>query len=186
VRFDYYERLSARERRIYLQSDGIAAVPLPDAARFAPLVAALEQALGAERRVAVQSAASALVGALTRALEAPPVRVRVLAKRPKNREGELHGLYTLEEDGRAHIEVWMRTAEKKRVVAFRTFLRTLLHELCHHLDLTHFGLDETFHTEGFFRRESSLVRQLSPRREPARSEHRSDPDPEPVQLTLFS
>lgn len=182
MRFDYYERLNARERRIYLQSDAIASVPLARPARFAPFVVELERALGSERRGAVELAAAALVGALTSALGAPGVRVRVLAKRPKNREGELHGLYTLEEDGRAHIEVWMRTAEKKKVVAFRTFLRTLLHELCHHLDLTHFGLDETFHTEGFFRRESSLVRQLSPRARTAPSEDRS----EPVQLALFS
>jgi hypothetical protein len=119
--------------------------------------------------------------------------VRVLATRPKNREGELHGLYTLEADGRALIEVWMRTAEKKRVVAFRTFLRTLLHELCHHLDLTRFGLGETYHTEGFFRRESSLFRQLAP----SRRAPRADPAPErparaparrekPKQLSLFS
>ncbi|MBK8019762.1 MAG: SprT-like domain-containing protein [Betaproteobacteria bacterium] len=31
----------------------------------------------------------------------------------------------------------------------RTFLRTLLHELCHHLDYEMFRLEETFHTEGF-------------------------------------
>lgn len=48
------------------------------------------------------------------------------------------------------------------MVAFRTFLRTLLHEVCHHLDFALLGLAETFHTEGFFRRESSLVRQVSP------------------------
>jgi hypothetical protein len=99
------------------------------------------------------------------------VKVSVLARRPRNRAGELHGLYTLEEDGRAHIEVWMRTAEHRRVVASRTFLRILAHEICHHLDFTHFRLRETFHTQGFFRRESSLVKQLtagSPRRaEPA-------------------
>jgi hypothetical protein len=160
VRFDYYQRLSARERRIYQKSDAIAEVPLADPARFGALVQAMQQALASEARARVESAAGQLASALTRALGAPPVAVRVLARRPKNHEGELHGLYTLEEDGRAHIEVWMRTAEKKRVVAFRTFLRTLLHEVCHHLDLTLFGLAETFHTQGFFRRESSLFRQL--------------------------
>jgi hypothetical protein len=178
VRFDYYERLNARERRIYQRSDAIAEVPLREPARFVPQVAALERALASERRGAVEAAAGELVGKLVRALAAPPVRVRVLAKRPKNREGELHGLYTLEEDGSAHIEVWMRTAERKRVVAFRTFLRTLLHELCHHLDLTLLSLDETFHTEGFFRRESSLFRQLVGPPEQPRSE--------PEQLSLFS
>lgn len=65
-------------------------------------------------------------------------------------------------DGRRHarISLWMRTARHKRVVAFRTFLRTLLHEYCHHLDYEHFQLAQSFHTEGFFKRESSLFKQL--------------------------
>jgi hypothetical protein len=52
-------------------------------------------------------------------------------------------------------------AQRKQVVAFRTFLRTLVHELCHHLDYELFKLAETFHTEGFYKRESSLVNQLA-------------------------
>ena len=79
-----------------------------------------------------------------------PVVVKVLSRRPRARDGELHGLYTWEDGQRPVIEVWMRTAEHRRVVAFRTFLRTLLHEVCHHLDYTLLGLTETFHTEGFF------------------------------------
>jgi hypothetical protein len=94
----------------------------------------------------------------------------------------------------------MRTAEHRRVVASRTFLRILAHEICHHLDLTHFGLRETFHTQGFFRRESSLVRQLvgsakrPPKSEPSKDETRDASAPEPAkprrrrssrQLSLF-
>ena len=56
--------------------------------------------------------------------------------------------------------VWMRTARKDQVVKFRTFLRTLVHELCHHLDYEHLDLAETFHTQGFYARESTLVREL--------------------------
>jgi hypothetical protein len=48
------------------------------------------------------------------------------------------------------------------VVAFRTFLRTLLHELLHHLDFEVLELAQSFHTQGFFQRESSLFRQLVP------------------------
>ncbi len=54
----------------------------------------------------------------------------------------------------------MRTAAREDVVSFRTFLRTLVHELGHHLDVVLLELAESFHTHGFFRRESSLVRQL--------------------------
>jgi len=55
----------------------------------------------------------------------------------------------------------MRTAQRRQIVAFRTFLRTLLHELCHHLDYELLKLTESFHTEGFYQRESSLLNQLA-------------------------
>jgi hypothetical protein len=61
----------------------------------------------------------------------------------------------------------MRTVARKQVVAFKTFLRTILHELCHHLDYELYKLPETFHTEGFYKRESSLYYQL--RGEPQKS-----------------
>ena len=56
----------------------------------------------------------------------------------------------------------MRTAQRLQVVAFKTFLRTLLHELCHHLDYEHLKLARSFHTEGFYKRESSLVYAVLP------------------------
>src|SRR5262249_31937055 len=96
----------------------------------------------------------------TGSLGVEEVDVGVLAVRPKLREAELHGLYTREEGRRARIRVWMRTVQYKRVVAFRTFLRTLLHEVCHHLDYTHLRLADSFHTEGVFNRESRLSYRL--------------------------
>jgi hypothetical protein len=57
----------------------------------------------------------------------------------------------------------MRTAKRGRVVAFKTFLRTLLHEVCHHLDYTHLQLKESYHTQGFFQRESSLFHAIMTR-----------------------
>ena len=56
--------------------------------------------------------------------------------------------------------LWMRTARQKRVVAFRTFLRTLLHEIGHHVDYTRLRLGDSFHTQGFYQRESHLFHQL--------------------------
>jgi len=56
----------------------------------------------------------------------------------------------------------MRTARQKRVVAFRTYLRTLLHEVGHHVDYAGLRLADSFHTEGFYKRESSLFYQLVP------------------------
>lgn len=123
----------------------------------------MRESLASERRAAVQRSAEQLLAALTRALGVPAVSARVLTVRPSSATSELHGLYVQEANRRAVITVWMRTASHKRTVAFRTFLRTVVHELCHHLDYQLYGLAESFHTEGFFRRESSLMRQLAPK-----------------------
>jgi uncharacterized damage-inducible protein DinB len=110
--------------------------------------------------VATQAASERVIGGLMEVLGAPPVRVEVLAARPHARWGELHGLYTAERGRHPKIQLWMRTAKQKRVVAFRTYLRTLLHEVGHHLDYTVLRLDESYHTDGFYKRESSLFHQL--------------------------
>ena len=84
-----------------------------------------------------------------------------MAVRPHNDWEELQGYYSPARAKKAaRITLWMRTARRRQVVAFRSFLRTLLHELCHHLDYELLGLEESFHTEGFYRRESSLFHQL--------------------------
>ncbi|HSM50667.1 MAG TPA: hypothetical protein VLA75_04625 [Thermoanaerobaculia bacterium] len=157
--FPYFARLSRARQRIYLASDAVTALPLPDAAALAPAVRELELALAEESRKTVERAGQELLDALCRQLALPPVAVRVLASRPSDSHGELHGLYE-PEPSPARITVWMRTAARGQVVAFRTFLRTLLHELLHHHDYEGLRLAETFHTEGFFRREADLARQL--------------------------
>jgi hypothetical protein len=162
VPFAYFERLTRRQQTIYLRSDAIRSVPLPRAAELRPLARELAHALEGEDRPRTESVAQRLALAMTRALGAPAVRIEVLAARPHARWGELHGLYTWANRPGASptITLWMRTARKKRVVAFRTFLRTLLHELGHHLDYTTLGLGDSFHTQGFYQRESHLFHQL--------------------------
>ena len=160
--FPYYNRLSPRQKAIYRQSDAVAEIRLPDPSAMRPLVGALRAALAEDARPQVSRAVQALSQELLAQLEVPPLMVKVLAVRPSRSWGELHGLYTSSEARPAEIRVWMRTARHRRVVAFRTFLRTLLHELCHHLDYPALKLGDSYHTEGFFRRESSLFRQLAP------------------------
>ncbi len=159
--FAYFTRLTRRQQAIYLESDGITALQLPEAARLQPLVTALAQALESGERPRTEAAGQRLALGLVSALGAPPVRVTVLAARPHAGWGELHGLY--ESPGRGEsplITLWMRTARQKRVVAFRTFLRTLLHEVGHHVDYTLLRLGDSFHTQGFYARESHLFHQL--------------------------
>jgi hypothetical protein len=162
VPFAYYARLSRRDQAVYRRSDEVGAVAIPDPAAIAPAVERLAAALARDDAAAVAVASAEIAGRVAAQLGASAPAVHVLAVRPHEDWGELHGLYTQDGDEVARIRVWMRTARRGEVVAFRTFLRTLLHELCHHLDFELLGLDRSFHTEGFFRRESSLMRQLVP------------------------
>ena len=162
MRFAYYDRLSRANKEIYRRSDAIETLGLPRALELGLIVTAVEVALRRDDRTSVQSECARLIDALTAGYHVPSVVVRVMAKRPADNYGELHGLYEPGEKkgSRARITVWMRTAQRQQVVAFRTFLRTLIHELCHHLDYELFSLEETFHTEGFYKRESTLVNAL--------------------------
>ncbi|MBI2360466.1 MAG: hypothetical protein HYV04_16445 [Deltaproteobacteria bacterium] len=159
--FSYYNRLSHAGKRVYRKSDEIGGVPLPAYPVLGHAVDELERALATGNRPLALVASQKFISLLAKVLRVAPVRVEVLAARPSRRWGELHGLYN-PAGGRsvATITVWMRTAQRRQVVAFRTFLRTLIHELCHHLDYELFHLPESFHTEGFYKRESSLVHQL--------------------------
>jgi len=158
--FSYYRNLSRAQQAIYRKSDSITEIRLPRPVELHPLVAALEAALTTEDRAATQAASERLIRGLTDTMGARAVRVEVLAARPHARWGELHGLYTSTRGQTPKIQLWMRTAKQKRVVAFRTYLRTLLHEVGHHVDYLLLGLKDSFHTEGFYKRESSLFHQL--------------------------
>ncbi len=176
--FSYYSKLSARQQSIYRQSDEIKQLRLPQPTELHPHVIELEPALQSEKRLEVERLCQHIADGIVSQLKAPPVGVQVLTARPSDDWGELHGLYLPEDDGNAaKIQVWMRTAKHKRVVAFRSFLRTLLHELCHHLDYEFFHFPETMHTEGFYNRESSLFHQLvpgaRPKKTPAASRRRA-------------
>jgi hypothetical protein len=160
--FAYYDKLSPARRKIYRKSDAIVRIEMPDAPALMPHAPAIAAALEAADRAAVERACQALVDGINAQLDTPPVEVRVLARRPADSYGELQGLYEPDDvtGGTARISVWMRTAQREQVVKFRTFLRTLVHEVCHHIDYEHYRLPETFHTEGFYARESALLRGL--------------------------
>lgn len=159
--FAYYDMLSPARKEVYRQSDAIATLELPPGIAVGHRVSGIREGLARAHRPTVQKDAQALIDALVGGFIVPPVDVRVLAARPSDVDGELHGLYEPDEEiPVARISVWMHTAQKKQVVAYKSFLRTLVHEFLHHLDYEHFKLPETFHTEGFYKRESSLTNAL--------------------------
>jgi hypothetical protein len=163
VVFAYYHRLAPRQQRIYRQSDAVVSIALPDPAPLHGLTRQLSAALKQGKRAAVENLSQRIAAEITARLGVVPLRVKVLTVRPNWETGELHGEYSrpATHRGTPVVSVWMRTAARGQVVAFRTFLRTLLHEICHHLDYELLKLADSLHTEGFYKRESSLMRQLA-------------------------
>jgi hypothetical protein len=148
-----------RAQRCYLKSDAIASFEgfAADGGAMRAL-ANLQNALQAGTLRQVQDCAFALMTELCRCFGVAAIRVEVRGVRPHNARGELHGLFRLSKP--PEILLWMRTAQRHEVVKPRTFLRTLLHELCHYLDYALLKLEDSYHTMGFFKRESFLVRTL--------------------------
>lgn len=66
------------------------------------------------------------------------------------------GSYTYSGNQGLGITVWNKTAKKLLTVSGKTFFGTLLHEICHHIDITKLGFDRSPHTAGFYRRISYL------------------------------
>jgi len=89
--------------------------------------------------------------------EVPACGVRVLSARPlrvrENWTSELFGDY---DPSTKLIRVWMRTAVRKDITSFGTFLSTLCHEFCHHLDFHRLQLRNSWHTRGFYERTAAL------------------------------
>ncbi len=158
--FAYYHNLSRRQQAIYRQSDTVHNVSLVDLSGLRRHVTDLTRHLEAARAGLLQRSCQRLCDDLLAQLACPGLLIRIAGSRPANDYEELYGLYEPREGRPARITLWMRTAKRRQIVAFRTFLRTLLHELCHHLDYEYFSWEESFHTEGFYRRESDLFNQL--------------------------
>ena len=162
----YFYRLPARAQRAWLKSDSIDQFDLvPDAATFS-LTAALIAALTSGAPLTIERAAQSLADQICELMAVRAVRVEVRGVRPHNTRGELHGIFyprgPSPRPGAPLIILWMRTAQRHDVVKPKTFVRTLMHELGHYLDYALLRLEESFHTAGFFRRESFLVRILFP------------------------
>jgi hypothetical protein len=162
----YFYRLPARAQRTWLKSDSIDRFDLlPDAATVS-LTTSLIAAIPSGAPQAIEQAAQVLADSICRSTAVTPVRIEVRGVRPHNTRGELHGIFyprgPAPRPGAPLIILWMRTAQRHSVVKPRTFLRTLMHELGHYLDYALLRLEDSFHTAGFFRRESFLVRILLP------------------------
>jgi len=141
----------------FLESERIKTFDLPQDGRLLSTTKSIESAMKSDRIADVRSACAEFLAIASEFYEVPACGVRVLAARPlRVREQwttELFGDYSPET---MLIRVWMRTAVRKEVTSFGTFVSTLCHEFCHHLDFQKFGFRDSWHTRGFYERAAAL------------------------------
>ena len=152
----------------FLESDRIKTLNLPQDGRLPSITESVESAMKAGTGADVRRGCAEFLDAASKFYKVPVCGVRVLAARPlRVRESwgtELFGDYNPET---MLIRVWMRTAVLKEITSFGTFLSTLCHEFCHHLDFQKFGFRDSWHTRGFYERTAALyhhARRTPPKR----------------------
>jgi len=141
----------------YLESDRIRTLDLPQNSSLPTIANTIESDMKAGKTVDVRRACAEFLAETSRFYQTPSCGIRVLAARPlRAREHwvmELFGDYHPET---MLIRLWMRTAVRKEVTSFGTFLNTLCHEFCHHLDFHRFRFSDSWHTRGFYERTAAL------------------------------
>jgi hypothetical protein len=141
----------------FLESDRIRTLDLAQDRRLRPLAKSIELAMTDGTTAAVRRACVEFLASASEFYNVHACGIRVLASRPlRVREHgaiELFGDYAPES---MLIRVWMRTAVRKEITSFGTFLSTLCHEFCHHLDFQRFGFADSWHTRGFYERTAAL------------------------------
>ena len=144
-------------RAEFLKSDRLTTLPLPADDRLVKPAQSMALALGEEDLSSLQAACTDFLSVAADFFGVETPGIRVLAARPlRVREGwtsELFGDYAPET---RHIRVWMRTAIRKQATSMGTFLSTVCHEFCHHLDYQRFKFSDSWHTRGFYARTAAL------------------------------
>ena len=141
----------------YLKSDRITHLDLPSNAVLLEIATQMESAIKTGATAQVRSTCAEFRSIAADFYRVPVCDIRVLSARPlRVRESwaiELYGDYDPET---MLIRGWMRTAVRKEITSFGTFLSTLCHELCHHLDFHLFRFSDSWHTRGFYERAAAL------------------------------
>jgi hypothetical protein len=141
----------------FLESDQTRTLDLPQDGSLLTVTKSIESAIRRGGSTDVRRTCEEFLVIASDFYEVPACGVRVLAARPlRVREQwttELFGDYSPET---MLIRLWMRTAVRKAITSFGTFLSTLCHEFCHHLDFQKFGFKDSWHTRGFYERAGVL------------------------------
>lgn len=145
-----------RAHRDYERSNDVlelSVVPEPEARSAASV---LREALLANDKALVEQASQSIVTSLCHSIGARDLLVKVGYKRLVRGRVQYYGFCG--KDG--YMTLYFRTGKTNKPVAHKTYLRTLVHELTHHLDWVHLRLLHSFHTKGFYGRVKSLYQGL--------------------------
>jgi hypothetical protein len=155
----------APPRKSYLarfqESERITTLEVPDDVSLPGIARSIEAAMQSEQIATVLRACAGFLKSASQFYHVPERLVRILAARPlRVREQwttELFGDYNPES---MLIRVWMRTAVRKEITSFGTFLSTLCYEFCHHLDYKKSGFPDSWRTRGFYERSAVLYHHV--------------------------
>ncbi|HEY9680681.1 MAG TPA: hypothetical protein V6C89_02530 [Drouetiella sp.] len=151
----------ASERDEYKRSDELLTIQLPAPEQVRLYAGRLKEALAEEAKTEVQAISNTIMQELAHCynVQAPPVKILNVRPRKVTESwvSELFGDYDPET---TQIRLWMRTAVQKKATSYGTFLSTLCHEFCHHLDIASLSMPNSFHTRGFYARTGLLYHHL--------------------------
>lgn len=146
----------------YKKSELLREIILPPALPLIDLGGKLAVSLKEENKKEVQKIANEISAIVADTYYIDPAPVKILGVRPRkvteSSSYELFGDYDTET---SQIRLWMRTAVLKKPTSYGTFLSTLCHELCHHLDLAQLELPNSYHTRGFYDRIAKLYHHIA-------------------------
>ena len=146
-----------RSLKSFLDSDQRNLIPLPPDRRLVTSADLIERAITDGASWDIQRACAEFLRTASGFYGVPECSVRVLAARPlRVREYSTTELFGDYHPTTLVIRVWRRTAIRKETTSVGTFLSTLCHEFCHHLDFHRFGFGDSWHTRGFYERTALL------------------------------
>ncbi len=149
------------EKDEYSRSDAMKAMPLPPAEPLRSHALQLKDALSKEDKKAILAASKLLLNELADAYKVKRPTVKILSVRPQEVTDEwVYQTFGDYDTGTSVIRLWMRTAVQKKTSSYGTFLSTLVHEFCHHMDVVSLEFPNTFHTRGFFERVAELYHHV--------------------------
>ncbi|MBN9397358.1 MAG: hypothetical protein J0H83_19065 [Candidatus Melainabacteria bacterium] len=159
-----------RSAHLLFQSHG-----LPAQAPLLALAQELQATLPTEDKKAIQDLSNQISRIVCDHFSIKPAPIRILGTRKRQDRGEYYDeLFGDYDFASTKIRLWMRTAVQEKMTSYGTFLSTLCHELCHHIDVKKLELPNTFHTQGFYERSGLLYHHVrgTPMKKLVWNEHR--------------